>query len=88
MLVLIPENKIRNQDMLYGVNVIMRHLERAIFLNTAPETFKQFWGKTIFHCFMKNIKKKKKKNSKFLRGFILMFLGTRLCLKVSILKAL
>ena len=64
MLVLIPENKIRNQDMLYGVNVIIRPPERAIFLNPAPDTFKQFWGKTIFHCFMKNSKKKKKKKKK------------------------
>ena len=42
LLILIPGNKRRNQDMLYGVNVIMRHPERARFLNPAPDTFKQF----------------------------------------------
>ena len=40
-LILIPENKGKNQDMLYGVNV-MRHPKKAEFLNPAPDSFKQF----------------------------------------------
>ena len=32
----------KNQDILYGINVVMRHPERAIFLNPAPYSFKQF----------------------------------------------
>ena len=51
LLILIPGNKRRNQDMLYGVNVIMRHPERARFLNPAPDSFKQFGGKTNFPSF-------------------------------------
>ena len=31
----------KNQDMLYGVNVVMRHPERARFLNPAPYSFKK-----------------------------------------------
>ena len=39
----------------YGNNV-MRHPERARFVNPAPDSFKQFGGKTTFYCFMKNSK--------------------------------
>ena len=39
----------KNQDILYRVNVVMRHPERARFLNPAHYNLKQFWGKTIFH---------------------------------------
>ena len=42
LIILIPENKGNNQDMLYGVNVVMRHPKRAEFLNPAPDSFKQF----------------------------------------------
>ena len=41
LITLIPENKGKNQDMLYGVNV-MRHPKKAEFLNPAPDSFKQF----------------------------------------------
>ena len=59
------------------VNVVTRDPKRAGFLNAAPDSFKQFQGKTIFHHFMKN--------SKFLdRLFILRFLGTRIYVKVLI----
>ena len=34
--------QMKNQDMLYGVNVVMRHPERARFLNPAPYSFKKF----------------------------------------------
>ena len=44
------------------VNVVMRHPKRAGFLNPAPDSFKQFQAKAIFHHFMKN--------SKFLIGFL------------------
>ena len=39
-----------------GNNVVMRHPERARFVNPAPDSFKHFGGKTAFHCFKKNSK--------------------------------
>ena len=42
LIILIPENKDKNQDMLYGVNVVMRHPKKAEFLNPGPDSFKQF----------------------------------------------
>ena len=32
----------KNQDILYGINVVMRHPKRAGFLKPAPDSFKQF----------------------------------------------
>ena len=46
-----PENKGKNQDMVYGVNVAIRHPKKAEFLNPDPDSFKQFWGKTNFPSF-------------------------------------
>ena len=46
----IPEHKGKNQDMLYGVNVVMRHLKKVEFLNPAPDSFKQF-GENNFPSF-------------------------------------
>lgn len=40
--------------MLYGVNDIVRHPKRARFPNSTPDSFKQFGGKSIFCCLMKN----------------------------------
>ena len=37
--------------MLYGVNVVMQHPNKAKFLNPAPDSFKQFGGKTNFPSF-------------------------------------
>ena len=51
LIILIPENRGKNQDMLYGVNVVLRHRKRAEFLNPAPDSFKQFGGKTNFPSF-------------------------------------
>ena len=42
LIILIPENKGKKQDMLYGINVVMRHPKKAEFLNPAPDSFKQF----------------------------------------------
>ena len=42
LIILIPENKGKNQDMLYGVNVVLRHNKKAEFLDPAPDSFKQF----------------------------------------------
>ena len=50
LIILIPENKDKNQDMLYGVNVVMRHPKKAEFLNPAPDSFKQF-GENNFPSF-------------------------------------
>ena len=51
LIILIPENKHKNQDMLYGVNIVMKHPKKAEFLNPAPDSFKQFGGKTNFPSF-------------------------------------
>ena len=51
LIILISENKEKKQDMLYGVNVVLRHCKRAEFLNPAPDSFKQFGGKTNFPSF-------------------------------------
>ena len=42
LIILIQENKGKNQDMSYGVNVVMRHAKKAEFINPAPDSFKQF----------------------------------------------
>ena len=51
LIILIPENKHKNQDMLYGVNIVMKHPKKAEFLNPAPDSFKEFGGKTNFQSF-------------------------------------
>ena len=50
LIIFIPEHKGKNQDMLYGVNVVMRHLKKVEFLNPAPDSFKQF-GENNFPSF-------------------------------------
>jgi len=40
LIILIRENKGRNQDTLYAVNIVMRHPKRVGFLNPAPDGFK------------------------------------------------
>lgn len=45
------KNKGKNKDMLYGVNVVMWHPKKAEFLNPAPDSFKEFGGKTNFQSF-------------------------------------
>ena len=40
LVILIPENKGKKQDMLYGINVVMRHPKKAEFLNPAADSFK------------------------------------------------
>ena len=42
LIILIPENKGKKQDMLYCVNVVIRHPKKAEFLNPDPDSFKQF----------------------------------------------
>ena len=79
LIILIPEHKGKNQDMLYGVNVVMRHPKKVEFLNPAPDSFKQFGEKTNFPYFMKN--------SKFLsRLFILSFFRKKVLIFKNIVK--
>lgn len=54
LITLILVSRGKNQNMLYGVNGIIKHPKRDRFLNSTPHSLKQFGGKNIFHFLMKN----------------------------------